>query len=35
MVSVRKQSEGDIGTFTIDEFIQFIKKEINSTIEQF
>ncbi|MDV7187596.1 threonine--tRNA ligase [Lutibacter sp. TH_r2] len=34
-VSVRKQGEGDIGTFKIDEFVSFIQKEINSTIKQF
>jgi threonyl-tRNA synthetase len=34
-VSVRKQGEGDIGTFTIDEFISLINKEINSTLEKF
>ncbi len=34
-VSVRKQGEGDIGTFTIEEFISFIDKEVNSTIKQF
>ena len=34
-VSVRKQGEGDIGTFTIDEFISIINKEINSTLEKF
>ncbi len=34
-VSVRKQGEGDIGTFSIEEFISFIDKEVNSTIKQF
>ncbi|WP_457616950.1 threonine--tRNA ligase [Lutibacter sp.] len=34
-VSVRKQGEGDIGKFTIDEFITFIKNEVNSTLKQF
>lgn len=34
-VSVRKQGEGDIGTLSNNEFISFIKKEINSTLEQF
>ncbi|SDY05021.1 threonyl-tRNA synthetase [Lutibacter oricola] len=34
-ISVRKQGEGDIGTFKIDEFVSFIQKEINSTIKQF
>ena len=34
-VSVRKHSEGDIGTFTIEEFISFIKKEENKTLKKF
>ncbi len=34
-VSVRKHGEGDIGTFTIKEFTDFLKKEINSTLVQF
>jgi len=34
-ISVRKQGEGDIGTFNIDEFISFMNKEINSTLKQF
>lgn len=34
-VSVRKHGEGDIGTFTIEEFILLIKKEINSTLVKF
>ncbi len=34
-VSVRKQGEGDLGTFTINEFVSIINKEINSTLEQF
>lgn len=34
-VSVRKQGKGDIGTFSIDEFISFIQKEVNNTLEQF
>jgi len=34
-VSVRKQSEGDIGTVTTNDFISLINKEINSTIKQF
>jgi len=34
-VSVRKQGEGDIGTLSNNEFISFIKKEVNSTLEQF
>ncbi|SFS50913.1 threonine--tRNA ligase [Lutibacter maritimus] len=35
LVSVRKQGEGDLGTFTIDEFISIINNEINSTLEKF
>ncbi|AMC11958.1 threonine--tRNA ligase [Lutibacter profundi] len=34
-VSVRKQSEGDKGTITTNEFISLLNKEINSTLEQF
>jgi len=34
-VSVRKQGEGDLGAFTVNEFISFLNKEINSTLEQF
>lgn len=34
-VSVRKHGEGDIGTFTIEEFISFIKEETNKTLAQF
>ena len=34
-VSVRKHGEGDIGTFTIEEFISIIKKEISSTLVKF
>ena len=33
--SLRKQGEGDIGTFGIDECIAFIRKEIDSTIARF
>jgi threonyl-tRNA synthetase len=32
-ISVRKQGEGDIGTFSIDEFVKFINIEINKLIE--
>ncbi len=35
LVSVRKQGEGDLGTFTINEFISKINNEINSTLEKF
>ena len=34
-VSVRKHGEGDIGTFTVEEFISIIKEEIKSTIVAF
>ena len=34
-VSVRKHGEGDIGTFSIAEFISLIQKEINSTLVPF
>ncbi|MBI9041790.1 threonine--tRNA ligase [Lutibacter sp.] len=34
-VSVRKQGEGDLGTFTIEKFISLIDNEINSTLEKF
>ncbi|NLP59375.1 threonine--tRNA ligase [Lutibacter sp. B1] len=35
MVSVRKQGEGDLGLFKINDFISFINKEINSTLVPF
>ncbi len=34
-VSVRKHGEGDIGTFSIDEFISLIQKEIHKTLVPF
>ncbi|MBK9510250.1 MAG: threonine--tRNA ligase [Cytophagaceae bacterium] len=34
-VSVRKKGEGDVGTFTIEEFIQYAKNEINKNIPKF
>ena len=34
-VSVRKHGEGDIGTFTIEEFISLIKTEESSTLKKF
>ena len=34
-VSVRKHGEGDIGTFTIKEFITLIKAEENKTLKKF
>ena len=34
-VSVRKHSEGDLGTFTVEEFSIIIQKEIEKTLKQF
>jgi threonyl-tRNA synthetase len=34
-VSVRKHGEGDIGTFSIEEFISLIKGEISKTVLEF
>ncbi|WP_299673755.1 threonine--tRNA ligase [uncultured Tenacibaculum sp.] len=34
-VSVRKHGEGDLGTFTIEEFIQLIQKEVQKTLVTF
>lgn len=34
-VSVRKHGEGDLGTFTIEEFVAFIKKEEDKTLKKF
>jgi threonyl-tRNA synthetase len=34
-VSVRKHSEGDLGTFTIEEFVSLVKKEVESTLMKF
>jgi threonyl-tRNA synthetase len=34
-VSVRKHGEGDIGTFSIESFISFIKGEVNSALVPF
>ncbi|MDH3323139.1 MAG: threonine--tRNA ligase [Flavobacteriaceae bacterium] len=34
-VSVRKHGEGDIGTFTIEEFSNIIQNEIDKTLKQF
>ena len=34
-VSIRKHGEGDLGTFTIEDFIQLIQKEVNNTLVQF
>jgi len=35
LISVRRHGEGDIGTFTIEEFSNLINKEIESTLVQF
>ncbi|WP_233881931.1 threonine--tRNA ligase, partial [Tenacibaculum piscium] len=35
MVSVRKHGEGDIGTFTIQEFCTLIQEEVNKTLVPF
>ena len=35
MVSVRKRSEGDLGTFSAKEFIGMIQEEIDKTLQQF
>jgi threonyl-tRNA synthetase len=35
MVSVRKHSEGDLGTFSAEEFIRIIQEEIDKTLQQF
>ena len=34
-VSIRKHGGGDIGTITIEDFIQLVQKEVNSTLVQF
>lgn len=34
-ISVRKHSEGDMGTFKIEEFAHIIDKEIKKTIKEF
>tara|TARA_B100000809_G_scaffold200250_1_gene200481 strand:+ start:6764 stop:8704 length:1941 start_codon:yes stop_codon:yes gene_type:complete len=34
-VSVRKHGEGDLGAFSIEEFIQIVEKEVNRTLVQF
>jgi threonyl-tRNA synthetase len=34
-ISLRKKGEGDLGSFTIDEFIEFAKNEINKNIPKF
>jgi len=34
-ISVRKHGEGDIGTFTIEEFVSLIQKEVDTTLVKF
>jgi len=34
-VSVRKHGEGDIGTFSIEEFTEIVQKEIDNVLQQF
>jgi threonyl-tRNA synthetase len=34
-ISVRRHGEGDLGTFAIEDFIQLINKEVNSTLVKF
>ncbi len=34
-VSVRKHGEGDLGTFTIEEFVSLVNKEVESTLMKF
>ncbi|MBN2663148.1 MAG: threonine--tRNA ligase [Bacteroidales bacterium] len=33
-ISVRKQGEGDLGTMTVEEFIQFVNKEVEKELEK-
>lgn len=35
IVSVRKHGEGDLGSFTVEEFVEIIEAEINKTLKQF
>lgn len=35
VISVRKKGEGDIGTFAIDDFVTYLKEEINKNIPKF
>ena len=35
IVSVRKHGEGDLGSFTVEEFVHIIETEINKTLKQF
>lgn len=32
-ISVRKHGQGDLGTFTIEQFVDLVQKEINSLTE--
>ena len=32
-VSVRKQGEGDIGTFTVEEFVKMVNEEIDRLLD--
>ena len=34
-VSVRKHGEGDLGTFTVEEFVSLVSKEIENSLQQF
>ena len=34
-ISVRKHGDGDLGTFTIEEFVTFINKEVSKTLVAF
>ncbi|NNC71014.1 MAG: threonine--tRNA ligase [Flavobacteriaceae bacterium] len=34
-ISVRKHGEGDLGTFTIEEFVSLVNKEIENSLQQF
>jgi len=34
-ISLRKKGEGDLGSLTIDEFVEFAKAEINKNIPSF
>lgn len=34
-VSVRKQGEGDLGTFTVEAFAEIVDKEIKELVKEF
>jgi len=34
-ISLRKKGEGDLGSFTIDEFVAYAQQEINKNIPKF